>query len=242
MIVYSGIKKYIRGHYFDFKNKYGMQSVYAIGVTALGILLFSGGYIARQYYVQQRETKAFNGFREVSKSFQDTQLLVKDLTDQEVVLSHWNDLEHILGEIYNQNKGSYLAPYFLMYRAQVRLEKGDTVDQVYQDVDAALRLIPFDTPLYNLFLLKRIKMGLDSENEFVREVSLKDLQELADAPDRHMYEEAVYLLGLYQINNGQLAEAQATWKKLQEDELKSVGYSVNSPWKKAVADKVKPVV
>jgi predicted NUDIX family NTP pyrophosphohydrolase len=84
-------------------------------------------------------------------------------------------------------------------------------------------------------------MGLDSENESVREASLKDLKNLAGSPKRHMYEEAVYLLGLYQINNGELAEAQGTWKALQDEQLEDVGYSVDSPWKKVVADKVKSI-
>lgn len=241
MVVYSEMKKYIIGQYLDFKSKYGMKYVYTVGLFAVFVVLLSGGYFARQYFVHQRETRAFNGFREVTKSFQDAQKLVKDLTDQEKINERWEDVEILLDEVYNQNSGSYLAPYFLMYKAQIRLEKGEDVDSVYEDVDKALRMIPFDTPLYNLFLLKRIKMGLDSAKDSVRNSALEDLKDLAGASHRYMHEEAVYLLGLYQINNGELDAAQETWKALQDEKLDDVGYSVDSPWKKAVAEKVKSV-
>lgn len=239
MVVISQIQDHIKKQYLDFKNQYGMKYVYTIGLFIGFAVLLTGGYFAHQYYVQQRETRAFVGFREVTNSYQEVLGIVKDLSDQDKINERWQDVEILLDAIYSQNSQSYLAPYFLMYKAQIMLEKGESIELARQEVDKALRLIPFDTALYNLFLLKRIKMGLDSEQSDIRDESLAELQALAKAPQRYMHQEAVYLLGLYQINNGKIAEAQETWSVLKEGDRKDTDYLVDSPWAKAVQDKLK---
>ena len=235
MVVYSQIQNQFLG----LKNKYGAKTVYTVGLFVGFGLLFTGGYFAHQFYIQKRETAAFIGFREVTKAFQEVQSMVKDLSDQEQINERWQDVEILLDAVSAQNRGSYLAPYFLMYKAQIRLEKGDDIDLVRKDVEKALSIIPFDTPLYNLFLLKQIKMGLDSADAEVRNDSLADLQSLARAPHRHMNQEAVYLLGLYQINNGQITQGQETWKALQEAETSDLEFLVDSPWARVVQEKLK---
>ena len=239
MVVYSQIQDYIKQQYLDFKNQYGMKYVYTVGLLVGFTVLLTGGYFAHQYHIEQRETRAFVGFREVTNSYQEAQGIVKDLSDQEKINERWQDVEVLLDAVYSQNSHSYLAPYFLMYKAQIMLEKGESLELATEEIDKALRLIPFDTPLYNLFLLKRIKMGLDSEQADVRDEALMELQSLAKAPQRYMHQEAVYLLGLYQINNGKIAEAQETWSALQSDSKKDTDYLVESPWAKAVQDKLK---
>jgi hypothetical protein len=240
MVVYSQIQGYIKQQYLDFKNQYGMKYVYTVGLLVGFTVLLTGGYLAHQYHVQQRETRAFVGFREVTNSYQEAQGIVKDLSDQEKINERWQDVEVLLDAVYSQNSHSYLAPYFLMYKAQIMLEKGESVELAREEVNKALRLIPFDTPLYNLFLLKQIKMGLDcSKQSDAYDDALMSLHVLAGAPQRYMHQEAVYLLGLYQINNGKIAEAQETWSALQSADKKATDYLFESPWAKAVKDKLK---
>ena len=239
-MTYSEIQNYIKNQYLDIKNRYGVKYLYSGIVTVTFAILLAAGYFAHGYYVQQRETRAFVGFREVVNSYREARDAVKDLSDKDKIAEQWQNVEFLLDAVYGENTSSYLAPYFLMYRADIMLAKGESVDVVREEVDRALRMIPFDTALYNLFLLKRIKMGLDSQDAQVRENSLRDLTELASSPKRHMYEEAVYLLGLYQINNGNIPEARETWNRLLDDSVEIPDYVGESPWKKVVDDKLKP--
>jgi hypothetical protein len=239
MVGISHVQSQIKNHVLGLQRRYGAQRVRAAGLLLACGILFLGSYFGYQYYIQKREAAAFIGFREVIKTFKDVQASAKDLTDQQAIDEHWQDAEILLDAVYQQHRGSYLAPYFLMCKAQIGLEKGVAVDQVRKDVEAALSMIPFDTPLYNLFLLKQIKMGLDSTDAAVRAESLANLESLARAPHRHMNQEAVYLLGLYQVNNGQIALGQATWKTLQPAEPASdLDFLVDNPWSRVVQEKL----
>lgn len=242
MVVYSQIQDLIKKQYLDFKSRYGVRYVYTVVVAVCTALVLTGGYFGYQYYVQKRETRAFVGFREVTSAYKEAQQEVQGLSDQEAIDERWQDVEVLLDAVYSQNSSSYLAPYFLMYKVQIMLEKGESFEDARKEMKRALGMIPFNTPLYNLFLLKKIKMDLDSEDTAARDSALQDLKKLASSPEKYMYEEAVYTLGLYQITNGQTQDAQTTWKALAEAKEQLEGYPIESPWNKVVEDKLQSIL
>lgn len=239
MSAYTKIQKSITSYYASLQSQYSAKYVKEAMIGLALLVALGGGYVLNRWYVQHREQKAFEALSEVVVSFNQTQRLVQSLDpikEHEKIEQAWNDTLLLLDALYKEHMGSYLAPYFLVFKAQVVLEKDHNLVESMQILDEALPHMSKNSELGSLFHMKRIKMGFDSEDEKIRDQSLRDLELAAQDVSNFAYQEAQYLLGVYYVAQGQIAKAQATWKELitASDEAALV----KSPWVKLAQEKL----
>lgn len=240
MSTYAQVQKNISGYYKMLMKqssaKYVKETLLGLGILASLFL----GYFLHSYYVQKREQKAFGALVEVIDSFEKSQyeMLSHDKNqDQEKVVSAWQDTEVLVDALYKENSGSYLAPYFLMFKSQILLERGGDVDKARAILEEALQQVPKSSEMYSLFNLKRIKMSLDSLDEKTREQALHDLVGLTKNEEGCAFEEASYLLGSYYISMGEKDKAVKVWENVVKfaDDKKTL---LESPWVKQSQEKL----
>lgn len=240
MSIHKQIQKNVSNYY---KMLVEQASAQYVKETLLGLGILVGltvGYALRNYYVQQREQRAFGDLVEVMESFEKSQYETMTADqNQEKVIEAWQDTEVFVDALYKKNSGSYLAPYFLIFKSQIALERGDDVDSVRNILEDALKQIPKNSDMFSLFDLKRIKMALDSLDEKVRDEALKDLIALSKNEEGVVFEEASYLLGSYYMFMGDFEKAAATWENsLKFADKKSL---VQSPWLKESEEKLNSI-
>lgn len=237
MSIYTQVQKNMN-HYYEllkkqYSAKYVKEALLGIGI----ILSLFGGYFLHDYYVKHREEKAFGALIEVVESFEKAQYAAMGAgVDKKKIEEEWSDVETLLDSLYHDNMGSYLAPYFMMFKAQIELEKGGSPDIARETITKELGNIPQGSELFSLFDLKRIKLGFDSKDNKVREESLKSLEMIAKDKTSYVYEEAAYLLGAYYMHKGQSDKAHEIWKELVKDADKTA--LLESPWVKQAEEKL----
>lgn len=239
MSIYTQIQKNIVSYYTMLKEQ---SSTKYVKETLLGVAILSSlflGYFLHSYYVKQREQKAFGALVEVVESFEKSQyeMFSSDKNKgPEKVDEIWSDTQVLTNALYEENKGSYLAPYFLMYKSQIALERGGNLEEALKILEQALQQISKSTEMYSLFNLKRIKMSLDSQDKKIKQAALKDLQELCKDNKGYSFEEGSFLLGSYYLYQGDIQKARETWENM----LKFVDKKllIQSPWVKQVEEKL----
>lgn len=239
MSVYKKIHKNVTSYYASLQAQYSAKYVKEVMIGLALLVALGGGFVLNRWYTQHREQKAFEALSEVVASISQTQRLVQSLDlvkDQAKIEQSWNDTLLLLNALYKEHMGSYLAPYFLVFKSQVILEKDHNVAESLKVLDEALPHISKNSELGSLFHMKRIKMGFDSEDEKTREKSIRDLEQVAQDASSFAQQEAQYLLGVYYVAQGQIAKAQVTWKELVA--ASDVAALVKSPWVKLAQDKL----
>ncbi|HSW75422.1 MAG TPA: hypothetical protein VLG50_00095 [Candidatus Saccharimonadales bacterium] len=210
---------------------------FLIGMTILVVL--GGGYFINKIYKQHREERAFVALSEVVDSFTQSQRATQGLDvekDKEKIEQAWQDTQTLLDALQKEHMSSYLAPYFLVFKSQIVLEKSSDVDQAIKILDEALAQMTKGSDMYNLFLMKRIKMGFDSKQEEVRKQALQDLHVMAQNVSNSMYQEALYELGLYYMHVGDVEKSQEAFKKLVDSADTSA--LLSSPWIQKAQEKI----
>ena len=239
MSIYKEVQKNLAGYYKILKEQYSVKYVKEFLLGASIIISLFVGYFVHSFYVKRREAKAFGALYEVVESFEKTQytMLTSDKQkDKEKIENAWQDTEVLLDALYKEHIGSYLAPYFLLFKAEIVKEKGGTVDDARKVLEDALTQIPKHSSLFDVFELKRIKMSFDSKDESTQKQALKDLEVFASNEDGVMFEEALYSLGAYYIYQGDIAQAHETWNKLIK--LADKKALIKSPWVKLAEEKL----
>lgn len=223
MSIYSKVQKNITSYYHQIQEQYSIKYMREATMGVGLLVVLCAGYFGNNWYVKNREEKAFEALSEVIHLYSQTQQTVFGLEsskDQEKIQQAWQDSGLLIEALYKEHSGSYLAPYFLIFNAEVVLQRDGDVDQAITMLDKALPQIEQSSELGGLFHLKRIKMGFDSKDEKVQQQAFKDLVAVSQDKTSCMQEEAMYLLGLYYSSKGQFAKAQETFKELaaMEDE------------------------
>ncbi|OGB86133.1 hypothetical protein A3J41_00500 [candidate division TM6 bacterium RIFCSPHIGHO2_12_FULL_38_8] len=230
MKLYSKLHKSILTYYQMLKEQYSIKYLKETLIGTLLAICLIGGYFLNKFYVQSREQQAFVALSEVVDSFMHSQRTAQSMEqkDKEKIEQAWQDTQILLDALYKDNSSSYLAPYFLVFKAQVILERDHNVDAAIQVLDDALKSISSTTEIGSLFHLKRIKMGFDSKNLETREKAFKDLLAMTQDCAAYGYQEALYTLGLYLISKGDAAGSQAAFKQLVDNaDAKAL---IKSPW------------
>lgn len=239
MSMYKNIQRSVTSYYASLQQQYSAKYVKEFTIGLALLVALGGGYVLNRWYTQHREQKAFEALSEVVASFSQTQRLTQSLDpvkDKEKIEQSWNDTLLLLDALYKEHMGSYLAPYFLVFKAQVVLEKDHNLVDSMKLLDEALPHMSKNSELGSLFHMKRIKMGFDSEDEKTREQSLHALEQTAQDASSFAQQEAQYLLGVYYVAQGQVAKAQATWKELVATADSAA--LVKSPWVKLAHEKL----
>lgn len=239
MSTYSQIQKNISDYYKFLREQYTAKYVKEFLLGA-GILVgLFGGYFLHGYYIKRREAKAFGALYEVVESFEKTKyttMSADPVKDKEKIDNAWQDTEMLLDALYKDHMGSYLAPYFLIFKSVIVQEKGGHVDEARKILEDALVQMSKKSVLFDLFELKRIKMSFDSEDESVRKLALQDLIDFSKNNESALFEEALYTLGSYYIYQGDMVKAKEALEKLVKNADKKA--LLKSPWVKQAEEKL----
>ena len=239
MSISKKMKKNVWSYYKIISEKYSAKYVkeFTIGLTLL--LVLGGGYFLNSWYTKVREEKAFDAFSELVISMQQAEQTVQSLNpvkDKEKIDQAYNDVIILLDALYKEHMSSHLAPYFLALKSELVFKQSQDYQTSLNLLDEALAGINKDSSIGNLFYMKRIKMGFDSQDVKDQEKSLKDLEKLVKDTDNILQQEATYLLGIYYIAHGQVEKGQEVLRKLADSDEGSA--LIKSLWVKLAQEKL----
>ena len=215
-------------------QKGARETLFGVVIT---VTLLSG-YFLHQYWVRQREESAFVALQDVMHAYTKAQQAVMSIAhdDMEKIAQEWESVEVLLEALEKEHAGSYLAPYFSLYRAQISLSKGEGADAARALVDRALGQMSSGSAMWNQVKLLHIRLSFDSTQDDVKAKALQDLQKMAASEKDIAWEEATYLLGVYHSSQGQEDAAHAEWQKIVDKANKDMVLS--SPWLKLVQERL----
>jgi hypothetical protein len=217
MSIYSKLSKSVTTYYQSLQEQYSIKYLREMFIGMVILVCFGGGYFLNKFYVQRREQQAFVALSEVIDSFMQSQHAAQALDpvkDKEKIIQAWLDTQLLLDALYKEHISSYLAPYFLVFKSQIVLERDKNLDQAIEIMDLALQNISKKTELGSFYHLKRIKMGFDSKDQTAKDQALNNLIALSQDSGSYAYQEALYLLGSYFTSVGQIDKADEAFKKL----------------------------
>lgn len=221
----------VKAYYESIQEQYSIKYLKEALIATLLIVCVGGGYFLNKFYVTYREQQAFVALSEVVESFMQSQRTAQSLDpakDKDKITQAWSDTEILLDALYKEHANSYLAPYFLVFKSQIILDRDKNLQEAIQIFDQALSSISRKTALGSLYHMKRIKMGFDSNDALEQEKSLKKLIEISQNSKEFAYQEALYLLGVYYIAQGDEQKSQESFSKLVEAQDPQA--LLKSPW------------
>ena len=219
------------------KKRYGKESIIAVAMIILMIL----GYFGFAWYKKQQNIAAFAGLVEISKSYE--QALAKAREQESLPAdaqkeNPWEDTQLLLEALSSASSGSSLSPFFVIYQAQMALDAERDYDKACQLMEKAVRRMSKNSPYFDMFNVKRIKMLLDSPMQDVRNAAMQELQRIADYKENYYAQEALWTVGAYQAHHGNMLAAIEAWTKLaQEDDSEKA--LITSPWVSQAQEKLK---
>lgn len=231
MSMYSKFSRSISVYYNSLQDQYSAKYVREAMIGMVILVCLGGGFFLNKFYVQYREEKAFVALSEVVDSFSYAQRISQTLDhekDKDKINQAWHDSEILIDALYQEHMSSYLAPYFLVFKSQIVIDRDGNLEQAISILDDALTRIPKNSEMGSVFHLKRIKMGFDSKRDEEKEKSLRNLIEMTQIVDGYAFEEASYLLGAYYLSHGESEKAQEVFKKII-DKVDDKAL-IKSPW------------
>lgn len=231
MKIHTKLYNSMTSYYASIQEQYSIKYLKEALIATLLIVCLGGGYFLNKFYTQYREQQAFVALSEVVESFMQSQRVSQSLDsekDKEKINHAWSDTQILLDALYKEHSNSYLAPYFLVFKSQIILDRDHNLDAAIKVFDEALVSISRKTELGSLYHMKRIKMGFDSADATEKEKSVQKLIEITQNPKDHAYQEALYLLGVYYISLGDHQKAQQCFSKLIESQ--DAKALLKSPW------------
>ncbi len=126
----------------------------------------------------------------------------------------------------------------MIFQAQLALDAYHDYDKACQLMEQGARRLSKNSPYYDMFNLKRIKMLLDCPMQNVRDAALLELQRVADHQQNYYAQEALWTLGAYQAYHGNMPAAIEAWTKLAQEE-ESEKALIASPWASQAQEKLK---
>ena len=223
MNYYARIQKQVKKMaYFvgleDVPSEYFMQGALA-AVLALGL---GGSYYGYKVYIQNRESKAYQAFIEVAHAYKKAEesafrSVMPNQKESENLELVWKDVEVLLDAGYAANSSSYLAPFFLSYKASVLLEQGKSVDEAYEVMKQAVAKSSSRSEFYDVLTLKAAKMACDCSDTAIQAQGLQELQAIAGNKKSVAQAEALYTLGIYYMMQNDVENAKNYFSKIVKD-------------------------
>lgn len=241
MKLYNQVHQSVQDHCATFadysKKRYVKESL--IGIAALAFMV--AGYCGYAWHQKRQNIQAFAGLVEISKSYE--QALTKAREQQSLPAdtqkeNPWEDTQLLLEAIATANSGSSLSPFFTIYQAQLALDAEGDYDKACALMEKGTRRLSKNSPYYDMFTMKRIKMLLDSPMQDVRDKALHELEVVAAQPTNYYVQEALWTLGAYQAFHGNMDAAVAAWTTLAQ-QVQSDKELISSPWVSQAQEKLK---
>lgn len=237
---YTQITKKVKVYYNIVMQKTNAKYVRETLIGAVILVAMVTGYMLNHWYKSYKDTKAFSGLLEVSRAYEKAEEYGKKqqaTRSKEDVRDPWEDVDVLLDAASSSNASSSLAPFFILYEAQLTLEQDHDQEKALSLLEKGLSKLSSGSVFYSLFNMKRIKMALDSEKPEVRKSALIDLIKISQDPTNYSFDEALYVLGVYHLHENKLQDAIDAWKRLVENQPKNS--LIVSPWAKHAQEKLK---
>lgn len=231
MSFYSKLHTSIAQYYANLQAQYSIKYLRELLIALFMVITIGSGYFLYRFYAQHREQQAFVALSEVIDSYMQSQYFAQSLNpekDREKIVQAWSDTEILLDALYKENINSDVAPYFLVYKSNIVLERDRDVDHAIEILDNALKSLSKNSIMGSCYRMKRIEMGMDSKNEQTRQRAVADLIAAAEDTKSYTNQKALFSLGNYYLSIGESAKAQAMFQKLV-DQSDSTAL-IKSPW------------
>ncbi len=218
----------------DFFAEYGFniaRFARTILLTFFIIVAVVVGYFGYSWYVVAREQ---NAHQAIADYMRDYQMALRANTPQA-----WQRLDGLLSIGYTHHKKSYLAPFFLMLRADTLIRQQNMIEAV-QVLEEAITALPSHSPLMPLFKTKRALLLVDNNDETVQKEGLQQLLTLARDKSNAYNDLALFYLGRYYWAHDEIDNAKKTWQELVENGTREKAYP--SPWAKEAQNALKQIV
>ncbi|MFZ5954392.1 MAG: hypothetical protein ACOYT8_04830 [Candidatus Dependentiae bacterium] len=205
---------------FDFSSLTSEKNV-SIALTALVAigLLIGGWFWYRSYTLSQVQAAQ--------------KVLSSCLAEYEKVraggsLAQWQTLDAMCSAGYEKHKNSPVAPYFLAIQADAFLAQGK-INEALALLDKMVTGLPTMSPMYYLYQTKKALVGLDQDEDTLKQSALNELEKLAYNNDNPNADYALYYLGEYYWHEKKIDQARQVWQDL-ETRFKSDSKNGQSPW------------
>jgi hypothetical protein len=233
MNLYTHIQQTVQEQYSNAIKYSKMRYVKEALIVVAALLVLGCSYFVYAWYQQRQNRHAFAALVEISKSY-ETALQKhreqKDTSLSEETENPWEDTQLLLEALASAHKNSSLAPFFVMYQAEVELHAHADYDKACQLMEQGVRRLAKNSIYYDMFNLKRIKMLLDSPMQDVRDRALAELERCGEQKNNYYAPEALYTLGAYHAYYGNMDKAIDAWKKLAQQEKLEEKALIDSPW------------
>jgi len=235
MIIYKQIQSLAKNYYellLDYTNGKYIREIIAIVLAAIFIL---GGYSVFDWYKKRQNTQAFAGLVEVSRAYGKAVVAAGEALQQSE--NPWEDTELMLESLARKNSGSSLSPFFIFYEAELALKQYGDYERACDLMSSGLKKLPKKSIYYDMFHVKQIKMLLDSPEESVVAQALQDLKSMSEDTTKYYYQEALYILAMYESAHGNMGNAIESWKSLVNSKMDKA--LIESPFIAYAEDKLK---
>ncbi|NBV40396.1 hypothetical protein EBR77_00970, partial [bacterium] len=128
----------------------------------------------------------------------------------------WNDVLLLTDAAYNAHSSTTVASFLLVYKAEIQIALGQSVDQVLPLVKQAVDGTSSWSPFYDMLRLKYAKMQCDASEKNIQESGIKIIKELASSEKSSVYVEAAYLLGQWYLLQNDIEHARASFAKVAD--------------------------
>ena len=190
-----GVKKY---------KRFTLTKAHIIAMSISWVIVLSFFAIVYGIFgacVSCRERAALKGFSEVIRLYDQA----KHNPDQ---ATNWNSIAKMFEDQYQENKNAYIAPYFLLFKADALIQAGDTqnacvvMEQTTKEAQSQ--------PLLPLIALKQYLLELDSLDQERQEQAIEKMRELGADISNIYADAALYHLGRYFLVKNRIDDARAT--------------------------------
>jgi hypothetical protein len=124
----------------------------------------------------------------------------------------WQKTQSVFKEVYENYKGTSLAPIFLAYESEAMLNLGKHDEAVAILVSAVAKME--NSAVRDFYRVKLALMQLDSKKEQDQQLGLTALKLIADNAKSAAHEAALYQLGAYYWSEKKFIEAKSYWQIL----------------------------
>jgi predicted negative regulator of RcsB-dependent stress response len=210
---------FVQQGYFSV-SRYVRQFKYARELFLAGVLLVVAilGFLSYRWYVSYREQAAQQALAE------SIELVHKASAAN--TPDEWASVATRLQLAYDQHSHSYMAPYFLAFRAQALSEMGKKAE-AQELMETVVKTIPASSELAPLFKTRQALMLLDAHDEQEQRRGLQLLQALAQDIHNRAQDMAQFYLGSYFAAHGKTEEAFQAWHTLINNQQDG---KYTSPW------------
>ncbi len=208
--------------------KYGSLAVFFV-------LLITGSWAAKNWYVASRESKAQLAFSDALDSYQTAlYYAIAKADDKGAIEDHIKDALADLSSVIDKHSGSVLADYAQAFIADLYTLK-DEHDRALETINKALSHMSNNSPLYYTYKTKAALLLFENKKDAE---GISALQALIVDTKNKQSDDAAYYLGSYYWAQGEYQDAAQVWQRFNPEVTATQDARTLSPWVSIVQQKL----